>query len=1133
MNRYDLWRFFGYLPEPPEVSYTLGPDKALSLQQARSDSLTSLISTAFRFSRLDDLNDMLETGVWEESGDGLLCRGRLRFYRAVIENPESPDIGLLEESSVDFRRASDNLSSPYEALAGLARIHALIDGRKAAEKILRRLERLGGRGSAAAAIGVCLFLAGLSGSNSTDTRRFLRRAVRQSRRAGTGTEILLIRLHIKDRLEAGGETVTGWRTLARRGSLEARIHLIESEIRSSVPSFNNERRETLLADIEEYKRNRPTDPRAFIAEGNLLLPIDPETARMAWRAALVLDDRYAEAWKRLGDLYRDEWDRWADEYRSTWLEAAGDAYIKAVTLNPLNPSYRMALGIVERESGRPAMAIGTFLGGLALTTDDNAIRRWLALSWTDLGYSRELSPSARSAAAGRARTEWTGLLSRGVRHPYDLMGLLRSIAVEIAEEAEKAAELKEQIGPLSNELVRTYPAEESVDFIGLAEDFARAGISETATLFLDKAAESDPALPELHAVRAVLLESTDPAESIRMYLSAVSTIKGRRGEKILWLIAAADLAFSTGRQDYSRSIIRNGLRDFPGSRALVRKLSEMLEADGLNREAVNLYLNALHNSPEDPDLLEDAVWFTRSIGEPQAAEKIIRDAIEVSPRESRLWNQLGVHFMEIGWNEESDRPDSDSLAVAINAYRRAVELEPENPVMIGNLGDALRQAEKFTEAEELLIKAVEGGIDVVEDAFAVNSLARLEDERSYSTSGGESSADDWQSSGNHYRQAADSARGNSDFQRDFAWWLYRERRLEEAIVYYKRGAAVDPSDDSLPYGESVCWLELGNEEAALDSLERALMVKPGNLSMLADKADLLGFLGQNSESERIYHDLLSSGRSETWILERYAEFLEQQAIGLEMPYVPPTITLEGPGNFDVRSLLPAEFHQSADHPGRRAVKIWEESFKAEPDNLKFRSKYGMASAKIGEFERAISLLASPVNSTAEEWNGDALYCLGRLEIMEAVNNANQNMWTHSKNHLSAAIELSPLNPFYQSGLGYWYFLKGEWQMALEAFRQASDRLPGEAVFAANTGISACAAGNFDEGTAYLRRALSLRDTEADWQNTLGLCLLASGQPEYALDAFRSACLIDPGNGMYPANLVMAHQSLYAPEGPIQ
>lgn len=1133
MNRYDLWRFFGSLPEPPEQSYTLGPDKALTLQRDRSDSLTSLLGTALRFARLDELKDMLEPGVWNENGEGFLCRGRLRFYQAYVENPESPEIALLEESSLDFHRAADELSSSYEALAALARIHALIDGRKAAVKQLRRLERLGGKGSATAAIGVCLYLAGLPGTGPELNRRFLRRALRRCRRAGNAAEILLIKLHIKDRLDKGTGTAPGWRALARRGSLEARVHLIESETGSPNQFLPDERRNLLLTEIEEYKRNRPTDSRSFIAEGNLLLPIDPETARMAWRAALVLDDRQGEAWKRLGDLYKAEWDRGADDFRSTWLEAAGDAYIKAVTLDPLNPIYRMALGISERDSGRPARAIGTLLGALALTRDDNAIRRCLALCWTDLGYSRELSPSARSAAASRARIEWAHLSGHGIRHPYDLMGLLRSIAVEIAEDPDKAADLEAEIDPLANEIIRTYPAQESADFIGLAEDLARAGFPETANTFLDKAAETEADSPGLNAVRAVLLESIDPEESIRLYLTAVSGADGRKTDKIHWLLAAARLASDTGSSDISRSIIRNGLIDNPGDRLLVKKLSELLTSDGLNGDAVNLYLNALHKNPGNIDLLEDAIWFIRSIGEPEIAEKIVRDAIKATPDDSRLWNQLGVHFMEIGWSDDSDRPDPETLAEAINAYRRAVDLEPENPLLMGNLGDALRQAEKYTEAEEMLRKAVEGGSDDVDDAFALNSLARLEDERSYSSSGGESSAEDWQNSGNNYQQAAELASDNSDFQRDYAWWLYRERRLEEALVYYKRGVAVDPSDDSLLYGASVCWLELGNEEAALESLEQALIVKPGDLGMLADKADLLGFFGRSSESERIYKDLIVRGGSETWILERYAEFLEKLAIEQETPHTPPAIALDGPGQFEIRSLFAADIPRTTDHPSLRAVNIWEVALKAEPGNVKLKSKYGIASMKIGEYERALKLLASAPVSTKEEWKGDALYTLGLLELVEAVEQGKPDRWIHSKNHLSAAIESSPINPFFQSGLGYWYFLKGEWTLALEAFRQASDRLPGESVFAANTGICAYASGNFEEGAAYLRRALSLRDSEADWQNTLGLCLLASGESEYALEAFRTACLIEPGNDLYPANLAMAHQSLYAPGDSIQ
>ncbi|MCK5248772.1 MAG: hypothetical protein KAJ98_02350, partial [Spirochaetaceae bacterium] len=115
MNRFDLWRFFGFLPEVPEIVYTGDPDQALSALKSESAEIALLCSVAFRFSRLDHLREILSADDWDNSADGFLYRSRLRFFRALSENPESPEIGLLDEAAADFRRAGDYLSTSWEA----------------------------------------------------------------------------------------------------------------------------------------------------------------------------------------------------------------------------------------------------------------------------------------------------------------------------------------------------------------------------------------------------------------------------------------------------------------------------------------------------------------------------------------------------------------------------------------------------------------------------------------------------------------------------------------------------------------------------------------------------------------------------------------------------------------------------------------------------------------------------------------------------------------------------------------------------------------------------------------------------------------------------------------------------------
>jgi len=1121
LNRFDLWRYFGFLPEAPESAYTGNPDQTISDLNGIAENITTLFSLALRFSRLDTLKGILSADDWEDSAEGLLNRGRLRFFQALAEKPDSPEIDILNEAAVDFRRAADFPGVYLEALAGLVRFHALIDGLPAAIKHLRGLERLGGFFWNPAAAGAWIFLSEHRGLDEKSRRRFLKRARRQllgKAQLGENNEISLLLIEIDYQLGNLKNAGKRLETLSSRGLMEARLILIQDRILQWQQN-DYESRDRLFSEISEYKKLRPSDPRGFIAEGDLLFPGDPETAHMAWRTALVLDDRSTEAWMRIGNLYREN-------NLDIWLEAAEDTFLKAVSLNPLNSSYRLALGIVEQVFGRSAQALSTFYGALALVHDDVTIRRRIAMCWNNLALSPDLSFPARSAAAGRARVEWERLLG-DKRQPADLLGLLQSLACELIGEPEKIEELSPIISELTEELIQVNIPEDPEDLINLAEDFFQAGLRKEAGVLLESVSHVFPEYPGLKAAWGLLAGVLNPLESMDLFLAAASAISPEDSRYVYWIFRASDMAASAGCYTDEESILRTGLIHHPENLSLLKRLSEKLADENRTEEALSLYQDSLGKNNKNSDLLEEAVWFFRFVGHSFLAETTLNNAITDNPDNGWLWNQLGVHFMEIGWDESLGSMIQESLESAIYAYRRAVDMIPENTVFMGNLGDALRQMGKFSEAWDLLKRAVEGGSDSSEDAFVLNSLARLEDERSYTGEGSDSSVSDWAESGKHYRIAAENGSGNSDFQRDYAWWLSRERRLEEAIDYYHRAGVIDPSDETLPYSESICFLELGNEKAALESLDRALMIKPADPGMLVDKADLSGALGDTAAGERCYREVLLKTDQAVWVWERFGEFCTLRAEEAEPSYSDPFIVLDGIALFPAEDLLFQPRSAEGDKWRNQALSAWEEAWHLEPDNKKIRMKYAAALTALGNVQLAEDLLERVVG------DHQSLNLLGKLELYRSFRLADTGLRFSAKDHLLAAVKINPEVSSYHAGLGYWYYLELQWEKALEAFRQAADRAAQNPEYAGNTGICAYAAGSYKEAVAYLTRALTLGENRAEWQNALGLSLMASGSIEQALGAFQSACLADPYNNIFTANLAMAHESLHTPSLTVQ
>jgi tetratricopeptide (TPR) repeat protein len=1134
LDLFDLWRFFGPLPDLPEEVHTLGADRvilALKAEYEQSGSSSGrfgvLLSAAMRAARGDILESFGEVDFSNPVEP--LYRGKFRFYRTLAQNPDSPGLPGMEEAAADFRSVPDGA-------AGLVRIAAVTEGAKAAEKLMKRLLRSARYPGEAA--GACLFMACLPGTTGKRQRQFLRRAVRRLARCGTESAVLL-RARLEDGLAHHRRAGRRREKLAARGSLEARCLQLERDIEDLMreppgPGVQlTGLRNQLLQRVAEYRKVRPSDPRAFLMEGRLLYTDDSETARMAWRSALVLDDHFPDAWAALGYLYRDAAIGCSGDLAAGFLESSRDSFHQAFVLNPLDPAVRLSWGIAEREAGQSARAVGILLGALALVPDNLDMRRQLAFCWTDLMYSEELDPAARNNAADRAAAEWERLVSSGTACPQDRLGLLRTLAAASSGDAEKRALNQRRIGKLARETLADYPLEDITDLIDPADDLQSAGFFLESRMLLDRVDEIHPGLPSALSVRAAGLEESDPGLSMKLYMEAAKNSLQDSPDLPELILKASEMADKAGMPETAVELLHTGLMSMGGNVLLLKRLSEkMLSGDG-SEQAEAMYRHALAGFPDNLDLVDEAAWFFRDIGKAGEAEAILEKALIRFPGEARLWNQTGVHHMEAGWDDEHNEMNKERLRLAIVSYRRAVELDPENPVFLGNLGDSLRQAGDFTEASGVLERTVKYGGRGSDPAFAVNSLARLMDEKSYSIETGGSTESDWEHAGDFYLQAAQIGYENADYQRDYAWWLYRERRLDSAVEYYRRAQAADPHDSSFPYGEYACHLELGNLSTALEALNRSLSLDPADPQKLADLADITGSLGDETEAERIYLDVLRHGGEESWVLERLAEFRESRAEITDPEDPAAVVSIHGPVFFPAESLICGCANPEAVKWRSLALESWEKALDSEPGSRHFKARCGGARMALGLTTGTRELLIGALSADSPRENADVLNRLGRLDLFEAAGTGSIDLWESSGNRLSAAAEAYPSVASFHAYLGYRYHLANDDERAFHAFAHAADRNPAYPEYAANAGICAWRSGRFAEGSAFLQRALSKKDHVAEWQNALGLCLLGTGDSAESLEAFRRASLLDPDNESYVSNIALAHMSLHTPRGLLQ
>jgi Flp pilus assembly protein TadD/TolB-like protein len=146
-----------------------------------------------------------------------------------------------------------------------------------------------------------------------------------------------------------------------------------------------------------------------------------------------------------------------------------------------------------------------------------------------------------------------------------------------------------------------------------------------------------------------------------------------------------------------------------------------------------------------------------------------KKAIQVHPT-SAAYNSLGTAYFYAGRHTE-----------AISMFEKAVEMDPNDPVLVGNLADEYRYAKMKEKAQEAYDRAIQ--------------LA--------------------------YRQLQINPRDAKTFG-SLALYHAREGKISEALDFIHRARTYDSSDNQLMYDEAVVYALAGRARDALTALQRAL-----------------------------------------------------------------------------------------------------------------------------------------------------------------------------------------------------------------------------------------------------------------------------------------------------------------------
>jgi tetratricopeptide (TPR) repeat protein len=377
----------------------------------------------------------------------------------------------------------------------------------------------------------------------------------------------------------------------------------------------------------------------------------------------------------------------------------------------------------------------------------------------------------------------------------------------------------------------------------------------------------DPSLPVFQDGITILLsrEEYDEAETI-----AAEALR-RFPDDALLAVLSAGVYSASGRAGAAQTLLEEFLTKHPDAREVREELIRLFIRSGKHNEITKLLpgLPAADGSPE-AELFRVGVLAT--VGRTDEAGTLLRELLEKKPTFIEAW-------MELAYLAEHDKDDAE----AERAYRKIVELMPENREVLLRLVvvllreqkaesalEALAKAEPdarllmqavvrfadagaFRDAEDLLKEAEAHGASPDETALilsmirqgsaknpkaALEPLSRIKRGSPLYPAAVEQKARIYLMAGEAEPARSTAHEGRKLFpdRKDLwgmeAFALARQKKIAGAEAVLKEALKRHPNDEDLLFSLGNIQDEAGKKDAALGAMEKILTVNPGNYQAL-------------------------------------------------------------------------------------------------------------------------------------------------------------------------------------------------------------------------------------------------------------------------------------------------------------
>ncbi|MDP2726724.1 MAG: tetratricopeptide repeat protein, partial [Dehalococcoidia bacterium] len=271
----------------------------------------------------------------------------------------------------------------------------------------------------------------------------------------------------------------------------------------------------------------------------------------------------------------------------------------------------------------------------------------------------------------------------------------------------------------------------------------------------------------------------------------------------------------------------------PDRTDIIAKLGEVLEAGGRYQEALQIYQKAAVLNPQEATYQRNIGVVLARLGKAQDAQEALQKSLYLfHANYADAHYELGMVLMQQGQAER-----------ALESYRRAVELAPQQALYRFELAQAYKKLGQYSEAMEQIRQAVN-----LEEGFAqgFHELGLL-----YSLQGWHEEA-----VAEHQRALAVQP-ANPSFRYHLGTALAASGRLEEAAAEFEEAVRLDPGLASALDQLGLIHLQQRHHQEARAAFQRAVELEPKSADYRHNLALALAQMGDFSQASREMEEALT------------------------------------------------------------------------------------------------------------------------------------------------------------------------------------------------------------------------------------------------------------------------------------